>query len=346
MDTPFTYNLPKEKIAERPVYPYDQAKLLLLDRANNSIKESIFKNLKKFISNNYVLVFNNTKVIPARVFAKNQNTGGKIEILFLDGNEDSEVSVLCKPLKKIKFNTIYDVGSNYSVKFIKKFSEKEVLAKTLNNGIECSSLELIEACGNMPIPPYMRKGISDETDVKDYQSIFAKAGNSVAAPTASLHFTKDLLTDLKKSEFNFEEITLHVGSSSFLPVLDDDGNIIPPGSEFSEYTLSFYQKLLDYKKKGFKILAVGTTVVRALESLQGFYNENFDDGIHRTNLFIQPGYNFNIIDAVITNFHQPGTTHMLLVEAFLGKELLKTSYEYALNNSFRFLSYGDAMLVL
>lgn len=346
MQSPFTYELPKEKIAERPVYPYDEAKLLVLNRKDISIKESIFKNLIDHISNNYVLVFNNTKVIPARVFAENISTGGKVELLFLDGNQESEVKVLCKPLKKVKFDTIYKVNSEHSVKFIKKVSEKEVLVKTLKNSNDCSSLELIEACGSMPIPPYMRKGISDETDLKDYQSIFAKSGNSVAAPTASLHFTKPLLAKLKDNNFIFEEITLHVGSSSFLPVMDDDGNIVPPGSEFSEYSKSFYNKLLAYKKEGLKILAVGTTVVRALESLNIYNEQELNDGIHPTNLFIKPEFNFNLVDALITNFHQPGTTHMLLVEAFLGKELLSSSYDYALKNNFRFLSYGDGMLVL
>lgn len=341
---PYTYSLESEKIAERPVYPYDLAKLLAINKDKKQIKETVFKDIINYINSDYVLVFNNTKVIPARVFANNAKTGGKIELLFLDASVENEARVLARPLKKINLDTIYQVNDEYSIRFLKRIGEKEALIAAYKNLKKCPVIEVLDNCGTMPIPPYMRKGKSDKSDFKDYQSLFAKEGNSVAAPTASLHFTESLIAKLKSLNVIFEETTLHVGSASFLPVYDD-GKLVPPKSEFCEYDSKFLEILLDYKKQGKKIVAVGTTVVRALESFYNFYSQKIPNGKYATELFIQPGFKFNVVDSLITNFHQPGTTHMLLVEAFLGRELLEKSYDYALSNEFRFLSYGDAMLI-
>ena len=196
----------------------------------------------------------------------------------------------------------------------------------------------IAAHGTMPIPPYIRKGVGDEQDAVDYQSIFARYPGSVAAPTASLHFNDALMTRITDGVGTaVSRITLHVGPASFLPVIDE-GKLKKPGSEQFEVSEDAKREMLSTREQGGRVIAVGTTVVRALESCMKTNGS--------TELFISPGYRFEIVDAVVTNFHQPGTTHLLLVEALLGKDLLSRAYEHAMRNDYRFLSYGDGMLIV
>jgi S-adenosylmethionine:tRNA ribosyltransferase-isomerase len=347
----FNYNLPEDRIAQRPVYPYDQAKLLVIDRSTNHLHECVFRDIGKYIKAQDQLIFNNSRVIPARLYGKLQPGGGEVEFLLLNplerrSNQEEVWSALGRPLKKLRTGSIVNVSDLLTLKVLERVGEKEVaLCLSAARG---SVTEALTQIGYMPIPPYIRKGRSDQQDRIDYQSPFAKCEGSVAAPTASLHFTESLLADLRTQGVHIDEITLHVGAASFLPVFDADSAtpvFTPPGREKMVVSPEFSQSLMATKVRGGRRIAVGTTVVRALESLAA-YGELNDILSVDTEIFIQPGHEFKNVDSVVTNFHQPGTSHMLLVEALLGRDLLKKSYEYALNNQFRFLSYGDAMLIL
>lgn len=326
----FNYSLPESKIAQRPVYPADSAKLLVIDRKNNSISESTFDSLHNYLNANDCLILNKTKVIPARLFGT------------LQGSDECEVVLESKlpaphswrsfgrPMRKFKPGTKITFSAELSAEVVRQLDDRGVELKFSDNG---NVDDLIESHGVMPIPPYIREGRADETDKVDYQTIFAEIPGSIAAPTASLHFTKELFGKLKEKGVNEAYITLHVGVSSIFPVSDK------PSAERFEVPDKALEAISICKKNGGKVIAVGTTSVRALESSV----RNISDS---TDLFITPGHEFMAVDAVITNFHQPGTTHLMLVEAFLGHDLLSKSYQYALDHDFRFLSYGDGMLII
>ncbi len=341
----FDYDLPREKIAQRPVYPYDSAKLLVCDRKDGKVVESVFSNFEDFVSSKDLLIFNNTKVIPAR-FLGEIETGARVEILLIKKISQNLWEAIGKPFKKFKKGTIVTINKNLKLKIEDFLSDTKFLLAFLEED-EGTIFEN----GIMPIPPYIRKGISDEKDRIDYQTNFAKILGSIAAPTASLHFTKELLEKIDKKGVKREFITLHVGTPSFLPLWkeeskeDDNMNISAlPGEEFYIYSNDIIKKIADTKESGGKVIGVGTTVVRALESMA--LNKNGKDGeFFSTSLFISPGFEFKYIDTMVTNFHQPATSHILLVQAFMGRSLLKKSYDFALNNDFRFLSYGDGMII-
>jgi S-adenosylmethionine:tRNA ribosyltransferase-isomerase len=353
----FTYDLPQDRIAQRPVYPYDAAKLLVIDRKSGGIKESQFSQIDNYLSPSDLLFFNNSAVIPARVFARKRDTGAQGELLFLESSAAEEVLVLAKPIKKFTENSIFDLDQTYSLKIISRISAKELKVLCLKNNNPCSSKELLAAIGVMPIPPYIRSGRGDIQDQKDYQSLFANADGSIAAPTASLHFTPELLAKINEQKIETAQITLHVGPASFLPLWNDEDspnlNNLTPGIEYYQYDARIIDLVAKKRESGGRIIPVGTTVVRALESIARESAVNKDavrcdslNNLIATDIFIKPGYKFNLVDGLVTNFHQPGTTHLLLVEALLGRDLLKRSYEYALANDFRFLSYGDGMLII
>lgn len=323
----YSYNLPQSRIAQRPVYPYDSAKLLVLNEGE--ILESTFADIAKFLSEKDLLVFNNTAVMPARLFAKLE-TGGQAEVLLVREVSENIWECLAKPRKKLKIGKRIIFTNELSGEVVE--NKEELLIQFLG------TYQDIITAGSMPIPPYIRGGVSDEKDKKDYQTFFAEKTGSIAAPTASLHFTPELFKKLEDEGVKKTYLTLHVGTHSFLPLFNnEEGQLREPGKENYEISEDVWKIILDHKKTGGRVIAVGTTVVRALES--GYGNTE-------TKLFIQPGYKFKVIDGMITNFHQPETSHLLLVEAFTGREKLKESYEYALNNNFRFLSYGDGMLIL
>ncbi len=341
----FNYELPQEKIAQRPVYPYDSAKLLLCDKKNTTVTQSIFSNIVDFLSPKDLLVFNNTKVIPAR-FLGNIETGANVEVLLIKKIGNDSWEAIGKPFKKFKIGTIITVNKKLKLKIERFLNDTAFVVKFLE-----ADEEIIFENGIMPIPPYIRKGISDEKDRVDYQTNFAKIAGSIAAPTASLHFTKELLKKIEEKGIEKEFITLHVGTPSFLPLWksedkeEDDMNISAlPGEEFYIYSNKVIQKILNTKKNGGRVIGVGTTVVRALESM-ALNKEKNDGEFFSTSLFISPGFDFRFIDAIVTNFHQPATSHILLVQAFMEKRLIEKSYNFALKNDFRFLSYGDGMLI-
>jgi S-adenosylmethionine:tRNA ribosyltransferase-isomerase len=337
---PYSYELPKERIAQRPCQPPESAKMLVIERSSGTLIDSTFSEIGAWLRTGDRLVFNDTKVVPARLFGRLDSPGGaQVELLLVEKVSESRWSCIGRPLRKVR-----SVGRV-------RFSDTLTADVVPNDGpldrvtVEFSTTEnthismAIAQHGTMPIPPYIRGGHGDEQDEKDYQSVFARYSGSIAAPTASLHFTTELVERLRQDPgVALSTITLHVGTASFLPIVED-GVITPPGKESFRIESHVLAEIRETRDAGGRIVAVGTTAVRALESsalsLEG-----------ATQLFIQPGYQFGIADVVVTNFHQPGTTHLLLVEALLGKELLQKAYTHALAHGYRFLSYGDGMVII
>jgi S-adenosylmethionine:tRNA ribosyltransferase-isomerase len=316
----FEYELPRDRIAQRPVYPYDQARLLVVNRECYLFEIRFFE-LDKILSDKDLLVFNDTKVLKARLFGMLES-GTRVEVMLERKLAEDRWLVFGAPMKKFQLGKIIIFSPSFSAVVEEKINSKNAVLRFIGK----------DDVGTMPIPPYIRDGKGDEQDLRDYQTIFAKNDGSIAAPTASLHFTEDLMRRLKEKGVSFGFLTLHVGASSIFPVYDKPGseNFVVP-----EETIELVNRT---KEKGGRVIAVGTTSCRALES----YGQKEGE----TDLFITPGYKFRFVDCLITNFHQPGTTHLLLVEALLGRESLEKSYKYALENDFRFLSYGDAMIIV
>ena len=337
----YTYELPKERIAQRPCHPADHAKMLVIDRTSGALHDRCFYDLPDFLSANDRLVFNDTRVIPARLFGTLDSSGqAAVELLLIEKITDARWVCIGRPLKKIRAKGKVRFGDTLWAEVVPDDSATDRVTVEFHTSQATHISMAIAAHGCMPIPPYIRGGRGDELDEVDYQTIFARNPGSVAAPTASLHFNEELMgrlsTDVRCA---VSRITLHVGTASFLPVLDD-GNLRPPGSERFHVTDEVTREMLETRNSGGRVIAVGTTVVRAVESSAR------ETDAEATELFITPGYRFQRVDSVITNFHQPGTTHLLLVEALLGRDLLARAYDHALANDYRFLSYGDGMLIL
>ena len=337
----YTYELPKERVAQRPCHPADHAKMLVVDRSSGEIQDRFFYDLPQYLSANDRLVFNDTRVIPARLFGTLESSGqAAVELLLIERITDSRWICIGRPLKKIRAKGRVRFGDTLWADVVPDELPSDRVTVEFHSTESTHISAAIAAHGCMPIPPYIRGGRGDALDEVDYQTIFAKNPGSVAAPTASLHFNEALMYQLENEvRCNVSRITLHVGTASFLPVLDN-GELRPPGSERFNVTDEAARETRETKDRGGRIIAVGTTVVRALESSAQETNSQ------STELFITPGYRFRLVDSVITNFHQPGTTHLLLVEALLGRELLARVYQHALANNYRFLSYGDGMLIL
>ncbi len=342
--TPYTYELPKERIAQRPVHPPESARLMVVERSTGRIVDSTFASLGEFLPSGSRLVFNDTMVIPARLFGSLSPSGAQIEILLVrrisssDCGKEVVWSCLGRPLKRIRKAERIIFSDELSA----VVEESAVLESANIRFISHSEKfvdEVLHAHGNMPIPPYIREGRGDEEDRKDYQTIFAERPGSVAAPTASLHFSKSLVEDLTRAGVTTSFLTLHVGTASFQPVLVN-GEVKPPAAESLTIPENTQTEVRDTRAGGGRVIGVGTTVTRALETM------SLGTTSGETELFIVPGYRFQNVDGIITNFHQPGTTHLLLVEAFLGKELLDKVYQHGLQNGYRFLSYGDGMILL
>lgn len=342
---PFTYELPEDRIAQRPVHPPDSAKLLVYDRSSNGISDSTFADIGTLFRPGDLLVFNDSKVITSRLFG-NLPGGGEAEVMLLQRREPGIWSALGKPLKKFRPGIHIAVAPDVSIEVLERIGSQEVLVRIHAKQSDVDHAVL--AHGHMPIPPYIRSGKSDEQDVVDYQSIFASTEGSVAAPTASLHFTRLLMKQLSAMGVDQTTVTLHVGAASFLALWEqgEDAPSRKPGKEQLVFQKDVANKINETRQKGGRVIAVGTTVVRALESMMYLDQEVEDGSLLETELFITPGHKFRSIDVMITNFHQPRTTHLLLVEAFMGRQGLSRTYGHALDAGYRFLSYGDGMIVV
>ena len=338
----YSYPLPPDLIAQYPLEPRDSSRLLVLDRQTGRLADRIFREVIDYLQAGDTVVVNHTRVIPARLFAY-KDTGAKVEVLLLAKRGDAW-EALVKPARRMK------VGSR--IKFVENETiEAEVLAELdlaggrLIKFLNCPDEErFINLAGHMPLPPYINRQ-AEAKDKQLYQTVYARQAGSAAAPTAGLHFTERLLQDIRGQGVNIAEITLHVGLGTFRPVNSQDIREHKMHYEYYQVNAETADLLNETRKKGRKIIAVGTTVVRTLETVYdaegGFRCQSGE-----TNKFIYPGYNFKAIDKIITNFHLPGSSLLMLVAALAGLEHTRAAYQHAVANRYRFFSYGDAMLII
>lgn len=340
----FDYELPKELIAQFPSQKRDESKMLVLNRQNETIKHEQFFNIVEHLGSDDVLVMNNTRVIPARLFGK-KNTGAAIEVFLLKDKGDKKWEALIKPSKRIKSNTIITISDELQIEALENLGDGKWLIELQFEG---NLYEILDRIGNVPLPPYIERSLTDEQlkslDYERYQTVYAETPGSVAAPTAGLHFTDEVLEELKKNGVQICYVTLNVGLGTFRPVKVD--NILEHNMDFESYEVSkeTAQIITDAKSSGKNIIAVGTTTVRTLESVYKKHG-NVVESKDSSNLFIYPGYEFGIVDKLLTNFHLPKSTLLMLVSALAGRDFVFKAYQEAINNNYRFYSYGDCMFI-
>ena len=340
----FDYELPEELIAQFPCEKRDNSKMLVLDKTDMSIQHKHFYNIVDFLDENCVLILNNTKVIPARLFGEKVGTGAKIEIFLLKEKEEHNWEVLIKPSKRVKEGTRVKISEDLSAVVKSPLEDDGKWLVELE--YEGNIFEVLHRVGNIPLPPYIeRKMTSDELkklDFERYQTVYAQNEGSVAAPTAGLHFTDEVLDKLRAKGVEIGYVTLNVGLGTFRPVKCEnvlDHKMDSETFEISEETAELINRA---KKQGKKLVAVGTTTVRTLETAYKIYGEI--KACHdASTLFIYPPYEFKVVDNLITNFHLPKSTLLMLVSALMGKDFIFDAYKEAIANKYRFYSYGDCM---
>ena len=333
----FFYELDDSYIAQKPTIPRDHCKLMILDKDSGNIQHKIFYQILDLLTPDDLLVINNTKVYPARVYVQRLDTGSPLEILItkIIGNK---CYCLAKPGKKLRPGKKIKIGEFVGECIGIDDEEKERIV-IFNKSV----YDLVEKYGKMPLPPYIKREAFEE-DKSTYQTVFARRVGSAAAPTAGLHFTEDLIEKAKDKGVEFAEVTLHVGIGTFRPVKVENVEDFEIHKELYYVDKFNGEKIFKAKNDGRRIIAVGTTAVRTLETLGGLYNLKFPI-TGETNIFIYPGYTFKIVDAIITNFHLPLSSLLMLVSAFAGKDKILNAYEVAKNEGYKFFSYGDAMFI-
>lgn len=335
----FYFDLPQELIAQDPLEDRSSSRLLVLDRKTGEIRHEIFKNIVQYLNPGDCLVVNDTKVIPARLFGNKVGTDAKIEVLLLKRKENNIWETLVKPGKKAKPGTKISFGEGLLVgEVIDVVEEGNRLIQFSYEGV---FEEILDQLGQMPLPPYITHQLKDKNR---YQTVYAKNDGSAAAPTAGLHFTPELLEEIRKKGIQIAHVTLHVGLGTFRPVKVEDVTEHHMHSEFYVVEEDQAHIINETKKNGGKVISVGTTSCRTLESATD------EDGILKagsgwTEIFIYPGYQFKMIDHLITNFHLPESTLLMLVSALAGKENIMNAYETAVKERYRFFSFGDAMYI-
>ena len=341
----FNYILPDDLIAANPENKRDLSRLAVVCRNHGLLSHTRFYNLPDFFKKNDLLVLNNTKVFSARLYG-NKATGGKVELLFIEDLGNNNWLCMCKSSKALKEGAGIIIEGIECFKIIKSDSPPNYIVNYCGLG---NVLDFLDKYGVVPLPPYIQKKLNhydDDFHKQRYQTIYAKYSGSVAAPTAGLHFTNNIFKNLNKIGVNTTAVTLHVGPGTFLPVRTED----ICNHKMHKESFSISSKTCDLikttKDKGGRIIAVGTTVVRTLESLMAKYNEILPVENDETDIFIYPGFKFKIIDGMITNFHLPGSTLIMLVAAFTGKDNILNSYKECILEKYRFYSYGDCMLIL
>ena len=334
----FNYDLPEELIAQTPLKDRASSRLMVLDRHTGNIEHKNFRDIIDYLNPGDTLVLNNTKVIPARIFGNREGHTGKIEVLLLKNTEGDVWECLVGPAKKAKIGTILVFGDKLKGEVVDIIEEGIRKIKFIYSGI---FNEILDEIGLMPLPPYITASLEDKTR---YQTVYAKIQGSAAAPTAGLHFTKELLAEIKKKGINIAYVTLHVGLGTFRPVKVDDVETHVMHSEYYEIEQETCDIINKTKKKGNKVVTVGTTSCRVLESAAR--EDGTLEQIHdNTRIFIYPGYKFKVVDNLITNFHLPESTLIMLVSALASKENVMNAYKEAVKNKYRFFSFGDAMYI-
>ena len=334
----FDYNLPEELIAQTPLKDRASSKLLVMDRFTGELEHKEFKDIKSYLHKGDVLVINDTKVIPARLMGVKEDTGAVIELLLLKDLGEDKWECLSRPQKRLHLGTIVKFSDELSAEVVEILDEGVTRVKLLYKGI---LLEILDRLGEMPLPPYIHEKLQEKDR---YNTVYAKNIGSAAAPTAGLHFTKELLQELKDEGVIITNVTLHVGLGTFRPVEVDDIKDHHMHTEYYEMSKETADILNEAKKDGRRIIAVGTTSTRTLETIMNKYNE-FKECSGNTDIFIFPGYEFKAIDCLITNFHLPKSTLVMLVSAFSKKEYVLNAYNEAIKNKYRFFSFGDAMFL-
>ena len=335
----FYFDLPEELIAQVPILDRSSSKLMVLDKETGEISHKVFKDIIEYLNPGDCLVLNDTRVIPARLIGSKEDTGGKIEFLLLKRNEDDTWETLVKPGKRAK------IGTRFS------FGEGKLIAEVVGMGDDGARIvkfeyegifeEVLDELGNMPLPPYITERLEER---ERYQTVYSKNNGSAAAPTAGLHFTDKLLQQIKDKGVDIAFVTLHVGLGTFRPVKVDDVLEHDMHSEYYMVTQEAADKINKAKENGHRVITVGTTSTRTIESVAD-ENGKMKAASGWTKIFIYPGYKFKVVDNLITNFHLPESTLIMLVSALAGKENVLNAYKCAVENRYRFFSFGDAMFI-
>ena len=335
----FYYDLPEELIAQHPLKKRDESRLMVINRKKNTIEDRRFFDVTEYLRPGDLLVMNNTKVIPGRIYGHREDTGGKVEILLLRHLSDKDWEIMVKPGKRAK------VGA----RIVFSPELKGVITGTTQGGLRVISFEytgifkeIVNEIGLMPVPPYIHETLADNNR---YQTVYAKREGSSAAPTAGLHFTPDLLEKIEKMGVSIAEVTLHVGIGTFRPVKCDVIEEHHMHEEYFEVPEETAKAIKRTKKNGGRVIAVGTTSVRTLESDAQFNEGTVEAYSGVTDIFIYPGYEWKVVDAMITNFHLPESTLLMLVSAFYNREAVMKAYQTAIDLKYRFFSFGDAMFI-
>lgn len=333
----FDFDLPHHLIAQAPLQKRDSSRLLVLNKNTKLFSDKKFVDFVDLLNTNDLLIFNDTRVIKARLFGK-KITGGKVEIMIERILDDHHALAHLKTSRKILDSTVFEINKDVSVKVVRK--ENDLFYIKFNSNL--SSYDILEKYGHIPLPPYIERS-ADKSDENRYQTIYAKESGAVAAPTAGLHFTNEIFKALNDKKIKYTFLTLHVGAGTFQPVRENDLDRHQMHSESFNVPDKTIQMIDDAKSKNGRIIAIGTTVLRALESK--FSEETIQSGFKETSIFIKPGYTFKIVDALLTNFHLPKSTLFILVSAFSGSDTMKKLYQHAIKNEYRFFSYGDATFI-
>ncbi len=335
----FYYDLPQERIAQTPLADRTASKLLVLNRETGNVSHGHFRDILDYLNPGDCLVMNNTRVIPARLYGSKEGTGGKIEFLLLKRISLDDWEVILKPGRKAKVGARFQFGDGLlSAEVLDIIEDGKRIVRFHYEGVW---EELLDRLGEMPLPPYIKEKLEDR---ERYQTVYSKIDGSAAAPTAGLHFTQELLEGIKKKGVRVAEVTLHVGLGTFRPVSVENAEEHIMHTEHYEITKETADLINETRQNGGRIIAVGTTSVRTLETVaeeDGKLNPQVGD----TNIFIYPGYRFKIVDALITNFHLPESTLLMLVSALADKEQIMKAYQEAIDHEYRFFSFGDAMLI-
>lgn len=335
----FDFELPEELIAQEPILKRDSSRLMVVDKKTGSISHHVFTDIVDLLNKGDVLILNDTKVIPARLFGIKENTSAHIEVLLLNNIENNIWSCLVKPAKRVKEGTIISFGDGLlKAKCLEVDDEGIRKIEFKYDGI---FMEILDKLGTMPLPPYIKTKLKDKDR---YQTVYAKNIGSAAAPTAGLHFTKELLEKIKNKGIIICYVTLHVGLGTFRPVKVEDVSKHKMHSEYYEMNEETANILNKAKEEGRRIISVGTTSVRVLETVMNKYNY-FCKCSGWTDIFIYPGYKFKGIDNLITNFHLPKSTLIMLVSALASREIILNAYKEAVKEKYRFFSFGDSMFI-
>ena len=336
----FDFDLPEELIAQTPLEKRDASRLLVVDKETGVFSDQHFDQIIDQLQPGDALVMNNTRVLPARLYGIKPETGGHVELLLLKNTQGDDWEVLAKPAKRLRVGSQISFGDGRLTATV--VEELDHGGRIVRFGYEGIFLEVLESLGEMPLPPYIHEKLADR---ERYQTVYAKENGSAAAPTAGLHFTKELLEQIAAKGVKLVYLTLHVGLGTFRPVSVDSLDDHEMHSEFYSLSEEAAQTLRQVKANGDRVIAVGTTSIRTLETIGSKFQGQIQADSGWTNIFIKPGYDWKVVDAFSTNFHLPKSTLVMLVSAFAGRSLTLEAYEHAIAERYRFFSFGDAMFI-